>query len=191
MNDPVARFLKIYERAKKKDPGDHTRVALATADEDGLPSVRMVLLRGVDDRGFVFFTNYGSRKARELVANPQAALCFYWESIKEQIRVEGTVERAGGDESDAYFASRERPSQLAAWASKQSSPLESRTRLLAEYLKVKARFAGREVPRPDFWGGFRLRPERIEFWSNQPHRMHDRVAFVREGDGWAKERLYP
>ncbi len=98
MNDPVARFLKIYERAKKKDPGDHTRVALATADEDGLPSVRMVLLRGVDDRGFVFFTNYGSRKARELVANPQAALCFYWESIKEQIRVEGTVERAGGDE---------------------------------------------------------------------------------------------
>lgn len=191
MNDPIARFLKTYERAQKKDPGDHTRVALATADENGRPSVRMVLLRGVDDRGFVFFTNYGSSKAHELAANPQAALCFYWESIKEQVRVEGTVERAGSDESDAYFASRERASQLAAWASKQSSPLESRTQLLAEYLKVKARFAGREVPRPDFWGGFRLRPQRIEFWSNQPHRLHDRVAFVREGDGWVKERLYP
>ena len=191
MKDPIARFLKTYERAKKKDPGDHTRVALATADEFGQPSVRMVLLRGVDDRGFVFFTNYGSRKAVELEANPRAALCFYWESIKEQVRVEGTVERAGSDESDTYFASRERGSQLAAWASKQSSPLESRTKLLAEYVKAKARFAGREVPRPDFWGGFRLRPQRIEFWSNQAHRLHDRVAYVREGDGWVKERLYP
>ena len=191
MNDPIARFLKIYERAEKKDPGDHTRVALATADDDGRPSVRMVLLRGVDERGFVFFTNYGSRKARELDANPRAALCFYWESIKEQIRVEGTVERAGDDESDAYFTTRERGSQLAAWASKQSAPLGSRAQLLAEYVKAKAQFMGGDVSRPDFWGGFRLRPERLEFWSNQEHRLHDRVAFVRDGDGWVKERLYP
>lgn len=191
MNDPIARFLKIYERAKRKDPGDHTRVALATTDEDGRPSVRMVLLRGIDERGFVFFTNYNSRKAQEIEVNPQAALCFYWESIKEQIRVEGTVERAGNNESDVYFASRERGSQLAAWASKQSSPLESRAELLTEYVKAKARFSGREVPRPDFWGGFRLHPKRIEFWSNKTHRMHDRVAFVHKGDTWAKERLYP
>ena len=191
MNDPIARFLKTYEHAKKKDPGDYTRVALATAGEEGQPSVRIVLLRGVDERGFAFFTNYGSRKAVELEANPRAALCFYWECIKEQVRVEGAVERTSEEESDAYFASRQRGSQLGAWASKQSSPLESRTALVAGYLKLRARYAGRSIPRPEFWGGFRLRPDRMEFWSSKAHRMHDRVAYVRRGDGWAVERLYP
>ena len=191
MNDPIARFLQIYKRAEKEDPGDHTRVALATTDITGQPSVRMVLLRGIDERGFVFFTNYSSRKAREIEANPQAALCFYWESIKEQVRVEGIVKRTSNDESDIYFTSRERGSQLAAWASKQSSALESRAELLAAYDKAKVRFSGGDVPRPDFWGGFRLHPERIEFWSNKTHRMHDRVVFVYKDDTWAKKRLYP
>jgi pyridoxamine 5'-phosphate oxidase len=191
MNDPIARFLKTYERAKNKDPGDYTRGALATAGKDGRPSVRMVLLRGVDERGFVFYTNYGSRKAAELEANPRASLCFYWECIKEQVRVEGVVERATDDESDAYFASRNRGSQLGAWSSKQSSPLESRTALVTGYIKLKAQYAGRPIPRPDFWGGFRIRPDRVEFWSSKAHRMHDRVAYVREGDDWTIERLYP
>ena len=189
--DPIARFLAVYERAKKKDPGDPDRVALATADTEGRPSLRMVLLRGVDERGFVFYTNYGSRKARELDANPVAALCFYWEVIKEQVRVEGTVERISEEESDVYFATRHRGSQLAAWASKQSEPLESWAKLVAAYLKRKVEFAGRDVPRPDFWGGYRLRPGRIEFWSHKSHRMHDRIAYVRDGDGWRTERLYP
>lgn len=191
MNDPIARFLKVYERARKKDPGDYTRVALATADESGRPSVRMVLLRGADERGFVFYTNYGSSKALDLESNPHAALCFYWECIKEQIRVEGTVERASAEESDAYFVGRARGSRLAAWVSKQSSPLASRTELVADYLKLKARYAGRPIARPEFWGGYRIRPERIEFWNSRAHRMHDRVAYHRDGDAWTKERLYP
>ena len=191
MNDPIARFLKVYERAQRDDPGDYTRVALATADAHGAPSVRMVLLRGVDERGFVFYTNYTSRKAHELETNPRASLCFYWESIREQVRVEGPVERATEEESDAYFAGRERGSQLAAWASRQSAALESRAKLVARYAKFKAKFMAQDVPRPDFWGGYRLRPERIEFWSSQLHRMHDRVAYVRSQDGWTKERLYP
>jgi len=191
MNDPIARFLKTYARARKKDPGDYTRVALATDDGDGRASVRMVLLRGVDERGFVFYTNYGSRKAADLEANPRAALCFYWECIKEQIRVEGPVERTTDEESDAYFASRKRGSQLAAWASRQSAVLGSRTSLVAGYLKLRAQYAGRPIPRPDFWGGYRIKPQRMEFWSSKAHRMHDRVAYIRDGDGWTIERLYP
>ncbi len=189
--DPIRRFLAVYERAEKHDPGDFTRVALATADADGRPSVRMVLLRGVDERGFVFYTNFASRKATELDSNPHAALCFYWEVLKEQVRVEGTIERAGDEESDAYFASRDRGSQLAAWASKQSARLESRTALVAAYLKLKAQYLGKPILRPDFWGGYRLRPERLEFWNSRAHRMHDRVAYLRDGDGWKLERLYP
>ena len=189
--DPIARFLKIYEQAKKKDPGDYTRVALATADKVGRPAVRMVLLRGVDDRGFVFYTNYGSRKAGDLEANPQASLCFYWECLKEQVRVEGSVELASAEESDAYFASRKRGSQIAACASRQSERLASRAELVAGYLKLRAKFAGRTVPRPEFWGGYRIRPVRIEFWSSKAHRMHDRLAYHRDGDAWIEERLYP
>jgi len=189
--DPIARFLKIYEQARKKDPGDYTRVALATADESGRPTVRMVLLRGVDDRGFVFYTNYGSRKAHDFEVNPKAALCFYWECLKEQVRVEGSIELASSEESDAYFASRKRGSQIAAVASRQSEPLASRTELVAGYLKLRAKFAGRTVPRPEFWGGYRLRPERLEFWSSKAHRMHDRLAYLRDGDRWIESRLYP
>ena len=190
-NDPIRRFLAVYERAKKHDPGDFTRVALATADTTGHPSVRMVLLRGVDERGFVFYTNYGSRKATELDSNPHAELCFYWEVLKEQVRVEGTVERTGDEESDAYFASRARASQLGALASRQSAPVESRSALVAGYLQLKARYLGKPIPRPDFWGGYRLRPARIEFWNSRAHRMHDRIAYLRHGDGWKLERLYP
>ncbi len=192
-NDPIRRFFAVYERAKKHDPGDFTRVALATVDTAGQPSVRMVLLRGVDERGFVFYTNYGSKKATDLDSNPQAALCFYWEVLKEQVRVEGTVERTDNEEADTYFASRTRGSQLAALASKQSTPLESRSTLVARYLKLKARYLGKSIPRPEYWGGYRLRPERMEFWNSRAHRMHDRVAYRRDGDGgaWRLERLYP
>ena len=189
--DPIARFRKVYARAQRKDPGDHTRVALATADAGGLPSVRMVLLRGFDERGFVFYTNYGSRKALELDANPRAALCFYWDATGDQVRVEGDVERVSAAESDAYFASRGRGSQLAAWASRQSAPLQSRKDLVTEYLHFKGRFARRPVPRPDFWGGYRLRPQRLEFWSSRAHRLHDRTFYERDGDGWTSGRLYP
>jgi pyridoxamine 5'-phosphate oxidase len=189
--DPIARFRKVYARAQRKDPGDHTRVALATADAGGRPSVRMVLLRGFDVHGFVFYTNYGSRKALELDANPRAALCFYWDATGDQVRVEGDVERVSAAESDAYFASRGRGSQLAAWASRQSAPLQSRKDLVTEYLHFKGRFARRPVPRPDFWGGYRLRPQRLEFWSSRAHRLHDRTFYERDGDGWTSGRLYP
>lgn len=191
MNDPIARFLKVYERARDKDPGDYTRVALATADAGGRPAVRMVLLRGVDERGFVFFTNYESRKAADLAANPRAALCFYWEVLKEQVRVEGPVERISAHDSDAYFARRARGSRIAAVVSRQSAPLESRAALVAEYLKAKAKYAGRPIPRPDYWGGYRILPERMEFWNSRAHRMHDRVCYLREGDTWHMQHLYP
>jgi pyridoxamine 5'-phosphate oxidase len=151
----------------------------------------MVLLRGFDERGFVFYTNYGSRKAAEIEANPHAALCFYWEAIKEQVRVAGGVTRVSAEESDAYFASRARGSRLAAIASQQSRPLASRSELVARYLKLKAQYAGHPIPRPEYWGGYRILPARIEFWNSRAHRMHDRVVYEREGDGWRMERLYP
>ena len=189
--EPVAEFLDLFARARKEETHDHTAVALATADTEGRPSARMVLLKGVDDRGFVFYTNYGSRKAIELDANPHAALCFYWPSIGKQVRVEGTVTRISGEESDAYFASRSRGSRIGAWASRQSEPLDSRARLVARVAKTEARFAGREVPRPEFWGGYRLAPDRFEVWHNQLHPLHDRVVWTRDGEGWKKSRLYP
>lgn len=189
--DPIAVFLDAFERAKRREPGEATAVVLATADPSGQPSARVVLLKQVDPRGFVFFTNYGSRKARQLEVNPRAALCVYWESIEQQIRVEGRVERVSDEESDAYFASRARLSQVGAWASRQSEPLESRAKLLGRVAGVEAKYLGRSVPRPPFWGGFRIVPERIEFWWRQLHRLHDRVLYVREGDGWRRERLYP
>jgi pyridoxamine 5'-phosphate oxidase len=188
--DPIAEFQAAVHRAAGHGI-DTAPVALATADREGRPSIRMVLLRGADDRGFVFHTNYTSRKARELAENPHAAICVHWHAIEEQIRIEGTVERLGDAESDAYFASRPRGSQLGAWASRQSAPLTSRDTLEAEYRAVDQRFAGGDVPRPPFWGGFRLIPARIEFWFGRADRLHERVVYVREGDHWRTERLYP
>lgn len=192
-NDPIARFSKLFERAKRDEPFDATAVALATATPSGQPSVRMVLLKEADERGFSFYTNYGSRKARELDSNPRAALVAYWPSGQQQVRVEGRIEKLSAEESDAYFASRPRGSQLAAWASRQSEPLESRRELLSSYLKVQWKYGQDDVPRPDFWGGYRLVPDRIEFWSSRTYRLHDRIAYVRDadGEGWEKIRLYP
>jgi pyridoxamine 5'-phosphate oxidase len=170
---------------------DTAPVALATADAAGQPSVRMVLLRGVDERGFVFHTNYHSRKSRELTENPRAALCINWHTLEEQIRVEGPVERLSDEESDAYFLTRPRGSQLGAWASKQSGLLASRETLEEEYRAIERQFEGKDVPRPPFWGGFRIVPVQIEFWFGRPDRLHDRLLYVREGGGWRIERLYP
>jgi pyridoxamine 5'-phosphate oxidase len=167
--DPIAEFIKALERAKVKEKDDATACALATADSSASPSVRMVLLKGVDERGFVFFTNYSSRKAREIEANPRAALCFFWPGLQEQVRVEGPVEPISEQESDEYFASRSRLSQVGAWASKQSQPLGSRAKLLARFVKYETKFALTTVPRPSFWGGYRIAADRIEFWFDQSH----------------------
>jgi pyridoxamine 5'-phosphate oxidase len=188
--DPITEFLNAVERAQSHQV-DTAPVALATVDAEGRPSIRMVLLRGVDHRGFVFHTNYNSRKGRELAANPHAALCIHWVALDEQIRIEGTVERLPPEESDAYFDSRPRGSQLGAWASAQSDILLSRETLEEQYRDVERRFEGRPVPRPPFWGGFRLTPHRIEFWFGRPDRLHDRVVYTREGQAWRIERLYP
>jgi len=188
--NPITEFLNAIERAKAHQV-DTAPAALATADAEGRPSVRMVLLRGVDERGFVFHTNYTSRKGRELDINPHAALCFYWPTLDEQIRVEGRVTRLSAEESDAYFATRPRGSQLGAWASPQSHALPSREQLEEEYRATESRFAGQPVPRPPFWGGFRLEPSRIEFWYGRPDRLHDRLLYSRDGGDWKIERLYP
>jgi pyridoxamine 5'-phosphate oxidase len=188
--DPITEFENAVERARSHQV-DTAPVVLATTDEAGRPSARLVLCRGVDARGFMFFTNYNSRKGRELAANPHAALCFYWVTLDEQIRIEGGVERISPEESDAYFAGRPRGSQLGAWASEQSELLASREMLEERYRETERRFADRTVERPPFWGGYRLKPVRIEFWYGRPDRLHDRVLYVRAGDLWRIERLYP
>jgi pyridoxamine 5'-phosphate oxidase len=189
--DPITEFLNALERARAHQV-DTAPVTLATADSQGRPSARMVLLRGADERGFVFHTSYNSRKGRELTDNPYAALCFHWVMLDEQIRVEGPVERLTAVESDAYFASRPRGSQLGAWASDQSQVLPSRETLEERYREIERQFDGAAVPRPPFWGGFRVVPIRIEFWYGRPDRLHDRVVYIRDGaTHWRIERLYP
>jgi pyridoxamine 5'-phosphate oxidase len=188
--NPITEFLNAIERAEHRQV-DIAPVALATVDGRGQPSVRMVLLRGADERGFVFHTNYRSRKARELDENPRAALCVHWPSLEEQIRIEGTVSRLSDEESDAYFSNRPRGSQLGAWASDQSAILPSRETLEERYREIERQFEGSPVPRPEFWGGFRLVPERIEFWYGRPDRLHDRIVYTRDADHWQIDRLYP
>jgi pyridoxamine 5'-phosphate oxidase len=188
--NPITEFLNAIERAQLRQV-DTAPATLATADANGRPSARLVLVRGADQRGFVFHTNYNSRKARELEQNPWAALCIHWPTLEEQIRIEGCVSRLPAAESDAYFASRPRGSQLGAWASDQTAVLPTRETLEEKYREIERRFDGQPVPRPPFWGGYRLRPERIEFWYGRPDRLHDRLVYTRVEDGWRIERLYP
>ena len=187
---PITEFLSAAERARSHQV-DTVPATLATADEEGRPSARIVLVRTVDERGFGFFTNYESRKGRELIANPFAALCFHWIALDEQIRVEGRVEQMPAEESDAYFQGRPRGSQLGAWASSQSRVLRAREDLEVRYREIEQQYEGQPVARPPFWGGFRIVPHRIEFWYGRPDRLHDRLRYERAGDGWKIDRLYP
>ena len=191
--DPLALFESWFAEAKTAEPNDPEAMALATVDASGLPDVRMVLLKGADARGFVFYTNEQSAKGGELASNPKAALVLHWKSIRRQIRVRGPIERVNAAEADAYFASRSRPSQIGAWASEQSRPLDKRETFDARVAEVEKRFEGKDVTRPPHWGGYRIIPVQIEFWMDRPYRLHDRVRFTRNGpnDAWTKTRLYP
>ena len=191
MDDPIALFDAWYADAKASEPNDPNAMALATADSGGRPSVRMVLLKGHDERGFVFYTNREGRKAADLHANPFAALMFHWKTLRRQVRIEGAVTLATDAESDAYFASRGRDSQLGAWASDQSRPLDARTMFEERVAAMRARFEGGEVPRPPHWGGYRVAPERIEFWRDREARLHERRLFTRVESGWSEGLLYP
>ena len=190
-SDPLELFAAWYAEADKSEPNDPSALSLATVGPDGTPAVRMVLLKGFDASGFVFYTNLGSQKAHELDANPNAALCFHWPPRARQVRVQGTVEPVTEAEADAYFATRHRESRIGAYASKQSQPMEGRHDLEKRVASFVAKFAVGEIPRPPFWSGFRIVPRSIEFWVARPFRLHDRVLYVREGDHWRHERLYP
>ena len=190
--DPLALFGRWYKEAVEAGLPEPNAMTLATATPDGRPSARVVLLKGFDGRGFVFYTNYASRKGRELAANPRAALVFHWQPLARQVRVEGRVERVDPEESAAYFATRPRGAQLGAWASRQSAVLSGRDELLARYQRLAEEHAGRAVPLPPFWGGLRLLPEVLEFWLGRENRLHDRVRYTRrEPGGWLVELLSP
>jgi pyridoxamine 5'-phosphate oxidase len=189
--DPIEQFKVWLADAERSEPNDPNAMALATATPDGIPSARMVLLKGVDADGFAFYTNLGSRKALELAANPRAALCFHWKSLRRQVRVEGSVVPVTDEEADDYFATRARVSQIGAWASKQSQPLIGRFELEARVAKYAAKFTLGAVPRPPHWSGYRVIPDSVEFWEDRPFRLHMRFLFRRTPDGWTAQEIYP
>ncbi|MBS7788502.1 pyridoxamine 5'-phosphate oxidase [Roseococcus sp. SDR] len=189
--DPYALFAEWMAEAARSEPNDPNAMCLATATPEGRPSARMVLLKGHDARGFVFYTNLESRKGGELAANPFAALCFHWKTLTRSVRVEGRIEAVTAEEADAYYASRSRGSRIGAWASRQSRPLEGRWALEKAVAEYTMKFGVSEIPRPPFWSGFRLLPERIEFWRDMPFRLHERRVFVAAEAGWRTEALYP
>ncbi len=189
--DPLATFESWLEEAKESEINDSTAMTLASVGADGMPSARMVLLKGFDPRGFVFYTNFESRKGQQLLAHPKAALLFHWKSLRRQVRIEGPVEQVSAEEADAYFATRPKQAQIGAWASDQSRPLAGRFELEKRIAKFAAKHAIGQVPRPPHWSGFRVKPQLIEFWQDGPFRLHDRLVYHRQGEAWRSERLYP